>query len=127
MSVDQESVTRILSVLSHPLRREILTILNEKGECSFTDLMNALNVDTGKLSFHMRNLAGLIEQNGSGKYCLNKLGENAVRLVMDLEGWSAEINAGEGKSSIPVPASPKEFGLFLSTSRWWLGCLQRPL
>jgi uncharacterized RDD family membrane protein YckC/DNA-binding HxlR family transcriptional regulator len=113
MAVDQESVSRILSVLSHPLRREILITLNERGECSFTDLMNALNVDTGKLSFHIRNLAGLIDQKPSGKYSLNKLGENAVRLVMDLEGWAAEINAGEGKSSIPVASLAKRTWAFL--------------
>jgi uncharacterized RDD family membrane protein YckC len=113
MAVDQESVSRILSVLSHPLRREILITLNERGECSFTDLMNSLDVDTGKLSFHMRNLAGLIDQKSSGKYCLNKLGENAVRLVMDLEGWAAVINAGKGKSSILVASLAKRTWAFL--------------
>jgi predicted transcriptional regulator len=49
MAVDQENVSKVLAVLSHRLRREILFILCEKGESSFTDLMNALNVDTGKL------------------------------------------------------------------------------
>lgn len=56
MAVDPENVSRVLSVLLHRIRREILLILNEKGERSFTDLLNELNVDTGKLSFHIKTL-----------------------------------------------------------------------
>ena len=102
MVADQESVSKILTVLSHPIRREILLILNERDECSFTDLMNALKVDTGKLSFHIRNLADLVEQTPLGKYRLNNLGENAVRLVMDLEAWAAEVTVREKGSSLPL-------------------------
>jgi uncharacterized RDD family membrane protein YckC len=113
MAVDQESVTRILSSLSHPTRRGIILILNEKGECSFTDLMNALSIDTGKLSFHIRNLAGLVEQSSSGKYRLSKMGENAVRLVMDLQSWAGELNVQDRGSSIPVANIRKRVYAFL--------------
>lgn len=92
MVADQDNVSRILAVLSHPIRREILVILSDRDECSFTDMMNALSVDTGKLSFHIKSLAGLIEQTPSGKYILNKTGQNAVRLVMDLKSWASEMN-----------------------------------
>src|SRR4030066_2489303 len=102
MATDQESVSKILTVLSHPIRREILLMLNERDECPFTDLMNALKVDTGKLSFHIRNLADLVEQTPLGKYRLNNLGENAVRLVMDLEAWAAEVTVREKGSSLPL-------------------------
>jgi DNA-binding transcriptional ArsR family regulator len=51
MVVDQGRVSKIIAVLSHPLRREILILLSDRGECSFTDLLNVLKVDTGKLSF----------------------------------------------------------------------------
>jgi uncharacterized RDD family membrane protein YckC/DNA-binding HxlR family transcriptional regulator len=113
MAVDQESVTRILSALSHPTRRGILLTLNEKGECSFTDLMNALGIDTGKLSFHIRNLTGLVEQSPSGKYRLSKMGENAVRLVMDLESWAGELSVQDRGSSIPVANIKKRIYAFL--------------
>ena len=56
MAVNQESVSKVLSVLSHPLRRDILLDLSNNGEQSFTDLLNMLKVDTGKLSFHLRLL-----------------------------------------------------------------------
>jgi len=121
MAVEEESVTRILSALSHPTRRGILLILNEKTECSFTDFMNAMGIDTGKLSFHIRNLSSLVEQSPSGKYRLNKMGENAVRLVMELQSWAGELDVQNKGSSMPIANTRKrayaflvDFGLVLS-------------
>ena len=113
MAIDQEGVTRILSALSHPTRREILLTLSEKSECSFTDLMNALGIDTGKLSFHIRNLIGLIGQSPSGKYRLSKMGENAVRLLMDLQSWAGELGVQNGTSSIRIARTAKRVYAFL--------------
>jgi len=102
MAVDQENVTRILSVLSHSLRRQILRFLSEKQECSFTDLMNALKVDTGKLSFHIKNLEAFLEQTPTNKYRLSKLGENAIVFIKDLEAWSVEANVAKKTTSLPL-------------------------
>jgi uncharacterized RDD family membrane protein YckC/DNA-binding transcriptional ArsR family regulator len=113
MAVDQENVSKILSVLSHPLRREILSNLSEKGECSFTDLMNALNVDTGKLSFHIRNLEGFLEQTPTGKYKLTKVGENAIRLIRDLEAWAIEVEVARKTSVLPTATLKKRAFAFL--------------
>jgi uncharacterized RDD family membrane protein YckC/DNA-binding transcriptional ArsR family regulator len=102
MAVDQGNVSKILSVLSHPLRREILLDLSDNGESSFTDLLNLLKVDTGKLSFHLRSLSPFIEQTSTGKYKLSRAGESAVRVIHDVEGW-AEVADVEGKaSSLPL-------------------------
>ena len=85
MAVDQDEVSKVLAVLSHPLRREILSNLDEKGELSFTDIMNDIKVDTGKLSFHIRNLNGSIEQTEVGKYKLTRMGEHAISLLKVLK------------------------------------------
>ncbi len=98
MAVDQENVSKILSVLSHRIRREILLILCEKGESSFTDLMNTLKIDTGKLSFHIRSLQPFIEQTEAGKYKLSRAGEDAVRVIRDVESW-AEMSTGASRPS----------------------------
>jgi uncharacterized RDD family membrane protein YckC/DNA-binding transcriptional ArsR family regulator len=98
MAVDQGNVSKILSVLSHPLRREILLDLSDNGESSFTDLLNLLKVDTGKLSFHLRSLSPFIEQTPNGKYKLSRAGESAVRVIYDVEGW-AEVADVQGKAS----------------------------
>lgn len=112
MVADQDNVSRLLSVLSHPLRREILLRLNENGEQSFTDLMNFLNIDTGKLSFHIRSLAGLIEQTPTGKYVLTKPGENALRLLKDLTAWAVEADIAK-KTSLPLASVAKRAYAFL--------------
>ena len=98
MAVNQENVSKVLSVLSHPLRREILLDLSNNGESTFTDLLNLLKVDTGKLSFHLRALSPFIEQTPNGKYKLSRAGENAVRVIHDVEGW-AEVADVQGKAS----------------------------
>jgi uncharacterized RDD family membrane protein YckC/DNA-binding transcriptional ArsR family regulator len=102
MAINQENVSKILSILSHTLRREILLNLSEKGECSFTDLMNALNVDTGKLSFHIRSLSVFLEQTPTGRYKLSKAGENAIRLIKDLEAWAVEAEVARKTSTLPL-------------------------
>jgi uncharacterized RDD family membrane protein YckC len=102
MAVDQENVSKILSVLAHPLRREILLILSDKGECSFTDLLNVVKVDTGKLSFHLRSLSTFMEQTPTGKYKLNRAGENAVRVIMDVESWAEVADVSKKASHLPL-------------------------
>jgi DNA-binding HxlR family transcriptional regulator len=96
MAVNQENVSKVLSVLSHPLRRDILLHLSNNNEASFTDLLNFLKVDTGKLSFHLRALSPFIEQTPSGKYQLSRAGESAVRIIHDVEDW-AEVADVQGK------------------------------
>jgi len=113
MAVNQEDVSRILLILSHTLRREILFNLSEKGECSFTDLMNALNIDTGKLSFHIRSLGAFLEQTPTGKYRLSKVGENAIRLIKDLEAWAVEAEVVGRPFTLPLATLKRRALAFL--------------
>ena len=113
MAVDQGNVSKVLSVLSHPLRREILLNLSHNGESSFTDLLNLLKVDTGKLSFHLRSLSPFIEQTQNGKYRLSRAGESAVRVIHDVEGW-AEVADVQGKANqLPLASFKKRVLAFL--------------
>jgi uncharacterized RDD family membrane protein YckC/DNA-binding HxlR family transcriptional regulator len=113
MAVDQEQISKILSILSHPLRREILLNLSEKGELSFTDLLNLLKVDTGKLSFHLRSLEVFIEQTPTGKYKLSRAGESAVRVVHDVEGWAEVADVQRKESQLPLASIKKRIPAFL--------------
>ena len=113
MAVDQENISKILSILSHPLRREILMNLSEKGEASFTDLLNLLKVDTGKLSFHLRALEAFIEQTPTGKYKLSRAGENAIRVIHDIEGWAEVADVQRKESQLPVASFKKRSYAFL--------------
>jgi uncharacterized RDD family membrane protein YckC/DNA-binding transcriptional ArsR family regulator len=113
MAVDQDNVSKILSVLSHPLRREILLFLSEKNECSFTDLLNELNVDTGKLSFHLRTLSTFVEQTPAGKYKLSRAGESAVRVINDVESWAEVADVERKAAQLPLASFKKRTYAFL--------------
>jgi uncharacterized RDD family membrane protein YckC/DNA-binding HxlR family transcriptional regulator len=113
MAVSQENVSKVLSVLSHTLRRDILLDLSNNGESSFTDLLNLLKVDTGKLSFHLRSLAPFIEQTPSGKYRLSRAGESAVRVIHDVEGWAEAADVQGKASSLPLSSFKKRALAFL--------------
>ena len=113
MSVDQDNVSKILSVLSHPLRREVLLMLSEKGECTSTDLLNELKVDTGKLSFHLRTLSALIEQTPNGKYKLSRAGESAIRVINDVESWAEVADIHRKATSLPLASFQRRVYAFL--------------
>ena len=114
MAVDQENISKILSVLSHKIRREILLILRENEETSFTELMNTLKIDTGKLSFHMRSLQPFIEQTANGKYRLSRAGQDAVRVIRDVESWAevADVNR-KATSQLPLASVRRRIYAFL--------------
>jgi uncharacterized RDD family membrane protein YckC/DNA-binding transcriptional ArsR family regulator len=113
MAVDQEQISKILSILSHPLRREILLNLSEKGELSFTDLLNLLKVDTGKLSFHLRSLSDFIEQTSIGKYKLSRAGESAVRVIREVEGWAGAADVQRKISQLPLASLRNRISAFI--------------
>jgi len=113
MAVDQKNISKILSILSHPLRREILLNLSEKGEASFTELLNLLKIDTGKLSFHLRSLEVFIEQTPMGKYKLSRAGESAVRVIHDVEGWAEVADVQRKVSQLPLASIKNRIFAFL--------------
>ena len=95
------------------MRREILLNLSEKGELSFTDLLNLLNIDTGKLSFHLRSLEVFIEQASANKYKLNRSGEEAVRVVHDIESWGEVANMQNKESQLHLASLKKRIFAYL--------------
>lgn len=93
-----EDVDRILSVISHKVRRDIIVSIAEKGPRSFTELMEDTGVkDTGTLTFHLRKMAGLLRKNERGDYELTDLGRRAYEIIKVAYGLSstAESKVGE--------------------------------
>jgi len=117
MSLTEENISKILSTLSHPLRRQIILYLKEEEKSTFTDLAIAMDVDTGKLSFHLRTLTDFIKQTPKGKYKLSEKGKNAIILIKDLEEWTHttkvtnKTNNYDVKPSRRVTASLADFVL----------------
>jgi uncharacterized RDD family membrane protein YckC/DNA-binding transcriptional ArsR family regulator len=113
LATDEDSVSKILSVIAHPLRREILLIVSDKGECTFTDLLNALQVDTGKLSFHLRTLSVFLEQTTAGKYKLSRAGESAIRVIRDVQSWAEVADVQKKAEWLPLASFGKRVSAFL--------------
>jgi uncharacterized RDD family membrane protein YckC len=88
-------------------------MLSEKGECTFTDLLNALKIDTGKLSFHLRTLSAFMEQTPTGKYKLNRTGESAVRVIRDVESWAEVADVKRKAAQLPLASFKRRTYAFL--------------
>lgn len=76
----------IFAALKNPTRRQILLLLEQKGEATFTDIQNAINLtDTGLLSYHLKELGILVEQSSRGKYSLSEIGQTSMNLLNKVE------------------------------------------
>lgn len=113
MALNEENISKLLLVLSHKIRRDILIFLDEKKELSFSELMNFLEIDTGKMSFHLRNLKRFLDQTPNGKYKLNRLGQHALRLIKDVESLSIDVDFLETQNRHHIARFSKRTMAFL--------------
>ena len=75
----------MFSSLKHPARRKILRMLYEKP-LSFSELLEAIEVSSSHLTYHLESLGELVSKTEAGAYKLSTFGEAAVgtmRLVED--------------------------------------------
>ena len=71
----------IFKTLSHQTRRDILRVIGEQKQASFTQIKTSLKIeDSASLSYHISTLQPLISQKG-GKYILSELGQDAYALI----------------------------------------------
>ena len=83
---EADEYDEIFAALKHPVRRQILLFLEEQGEASFTQVQNAVGLeDTGLMSYHLKELAPLVEQSERGKYRLSEVGQAGVELFQRFE------------------------------------------
>jgi DNA-binding transcriptional ArsR family regulator len=83
---ETDEYTEIFTALKHPVRRQILLFLEEKGEASFTQVQSAVSIeDTGLMSYHLKELSPLVEQSERGKYRLSEVGQAGVELFQRVE------------------------------------------
>ncbi len=66
--------------LDHPIRRRIVQLLAEEPQ-TYSSLLARLDIESGHLAYHIRNLDVLIEKDENGVYCLSRDGEEAYRFL----------------------------------------------
>lgn len=110
-------------ILKDEKRRRIISLLNNSGSLSYTDLLNALAIgNTGKLNYHLKMLNGLVNKGEDGRYSLTEKGKLAVRLLDEFKETKsqAQIDAPFPKGYMIVVAVflvvslSVDFGLYLS-------------
>lgn len=85
----------VFKVLSHPLRLEVLRTLSADDGTRYTDVLEGLGVETGKLNFHLRKLDGFVESRDDG-YVLTRRGVEALRVA------EAAETAASAPATVPV-------------------------
>lgn len=88
--VDRETYDLISKSLSHPIRRKMLRLLNQKGRMAFSELRDSLGIDGSHLSYHIGQMGELLKKAEDGSYELSKLGIVAVSLMRDVEELSTK-------------------------------------
>ena len=81
MSNRDNSITRVYSALSNPIRRQIVDILKTKQKAGFKELHDALRISVGALYHHLEALEGLVTQGPDKKYLLTDQGRSAVETL----------------------------------------------
>lgn len=78
---DESLEDSIFKTLSNQKRRDILRVIGERREATFTEIKTSTEIgDSASLSYHLNALDGLIVQK-SGKYRLSELGQDAYNLI----------------------------------------------
>ena len=67
MAFEEDTYTEMFKALKHPIRRTILNMV-EGSPSTYTEILNALKVETGLLNYHLESLRSLITKNEEGRY-----------------------------------------------------------
>ncbi len=78
----------VFKSLSNQKRRDILRVVGEKQEVTFTEIKNQVGIDDSPtLSYHLNELQQLLEQK-NGKYRLSDLGRDTYNLMSKINAYS---------------------------------------
>ena len=81
MRDDESQIYSFFEALTHPLRVKILLLLHENNKMTYSQLLDSLGVDTGKLNFHFKKLNALVEKTEDGFYRLTGKGILAISAI----------------------------------------------
>src|SRR3989304_468639 len=85
MSDSEETIySTMFSSLKHPARRKILRMLSERP-MTFSELLDALEVSSSNLTYHLESLGELLFKTESGAYKLSTFGVASVNTMRIVE------------------------------------------
>lgn len=81
---EEDTYSQIFSALKHPIRRGIMRMIDH-GPKSYTELLDALGIDSPRLNYHLQRLGDLAKKTEDGKYRLSTIGRAAIKLIEGVE------------------------------------------
>jgi|SRR5271157_244906 len=97
---EEEPYSTIFGSLKHPIRRKILRMLSEKPR-SFSEMLEASEVSSSHLTYHLENLGELVSKTNDGKHRLSAFGEAAVATMSRIEE-TPKTTEPKHRSSLPL-------------------------
>lgn len=91
-NMDNDSEEQVLKILSNPIRATIVKKLYDDS-LTFTHLMQLTGCKTGQLSFHLKKLDYLVEQDELKRYRLSKKGKEDVEAILPMLGNNEKDNS----------------------------------
>ncbi len=82
----------MFSALNHPIRQRIIEML-ARNSVTYTCMLEELDIDTGKLNFHLKRLEDLIEKDEKGLYKLTDKGLRAFSIIQQVPEKIEEASA----------------------------------
>ena len=82
----------MFSALNHPIRQRIIEML-ARNSVTYTCMLEELDIDTGKLNFHLKRLEDLIEKDEKGLYKLTDRGLRAFSIMQQVPEKIEEASA----------------------------------
>jgi DNA-binding transcriptional ArsR family regulator len=98
----ERDLCRLVSVFSTSTRQRIIKLLGSGSSYTFTEILNHLrtfddSVRSNNLSYHLKELGDLIEQNEKAEYRITPKGLYVKEILDDLEATAAVPNEEAGK------------------------------
>lgn len=87
-----ETTARMLRCLGHPLRLRILHLLEERDECTVTEIFEALEIEQAVASQHLTNMRdkGVLKRRKDGVNVLYSIGDDrALKVLACIRGSRA--------------------------------------
>ncbi|MCZ7358109.1 MAG: RDD family protein [Candidatus Methanoperedens sp.] len=122
--IKELKTVEFFKVLSHEIRAEIISLLHENIEMSYTEILHTLNIEEGNLNFHLRKMKGFIELTEKKNYRLSEYGKITHGMLQEVDArlWkdAKEIIKNDGNNTFSAQtlvrravASFIDFALFL--------------
>lgn len=71
----------IYEILNHNIRRQILYLVYNKIEISYSEISKELDIIDGTLNFHLKKLERLLKHSSNGNYSLSPIGKSSIEIM----------------------------------------------